>query len=88
MWSLITGTHKESMLHATFLNGRVSSNCTEIESEPHRLHKVVGARSTMDQHGKNAIVSLVPRPCAFVARRNWPSVMLCIVIFFSDANGC
>ena len=42
----------------------------------------------MDQHGKNAIVSLVPRPCAFVARRNWPNVMLCIVIFFSDANGC
>ena len=35
-------------------NGRISSNCTEIESESHRFHKVVGARSTMDQHGKNA----------------------------------
>ena len=26
-------------------NGRVSTNCTKIKSEPHRLHKVVGART-------------------------------------------
>ena len=50
-------TTKNLCLHAYILNGRISSNCTEIEPEPHRVHKVVGARSTMDQHGKNAIYS-------------------------------
>ena len=48
------------ILHAGGCDGRVSTNCTKIKSEPHRLHKVVGARSTMDQHGKNACMA---QPC-------------------------